>query len=376
MWIGFADVVKAYDNVQLDQLDKFIRLRQPDALILEEWEQQFYDMSAINMDINGYILKRTKGLPQGSELAPALFNFYTTCILEELQLYEGTDVAIFADNWVFKAKTQEDLLELMTRTNELLKTYGMEFNTEEAKYFRAANEGFDVKPLQEEGGTEYKFLGVKWHFNNFHVWFKQEEAKFQLPKWRIKPGYETIKLVKKFIVPKFRYYWGYLKKVSRTASYEYLQWFKKVLRSWLQKQLICQNLPDRLICEIIFPVEHSFPCIAHVLANANEYETRGLTSERCHLLERTIEMAKCVVNQKKKLGIYQATNLLFNNRDIHATIGKNPEVNGKPYKRTLMVIDILYKAILGENRISTALFRDQMNFAKKTRRKRTYKIFD
>jgi hypothetical protein len=353
-------------------------MSQPDALIMEEWDQQLYDMSALNMDINGYILKRTKGLPQGSELAPALFNFYTTCILEELQLQEGTDVAIFADNWVFKADSKDKLLELMNRANELLKTFGMEFNTDEARFFRTADQGFDVEPMEKEKENEqtYKFLGIKWHFNNFNVWFKQEEAKFQLPKWRIKPGYETIKLVKKFIVPKFRYYWGYLKKISRTESYEYLQWFKKVLRTWLQKQLICQNLPERMIEEIIFPVEHSFPCMAQVLANANEYETRGLSTERCALLERTIEMAKCVVHQRKKLGIYQATNLLFNNRDIQTTISRNPDVEGKPYKRTLMVIDILYKAILGENRISTALFRDQMNFAKKTRRKRTYKIFE
>jgi hypothetical protein len=375
VWIGFADVVKAYDNVQLDQLDKFIRLREPDALIIEEWEQQFYDMSAINMDINGYILKRTKGLPQGSELAPALFNFYTTCILEELQLKENTDVAIFADNWVFKADTREDLIELMVRSNELLKTFGMEFNTEEAKMFRTSSDGFDVKP-EDETGEDYTFLGIKWHFNHFNVWFKHEEAKFQMPKWSIKPGYETIKLVKKFIVPKFRFYWGYLKNVSKSQSFEYLQWFKKLLRNWLQKQLICQNLPERLIREIIFPVEHSFPCMAHVLADAREYETRGLNAERCVLLERTMEMAKCVVNQRKKLGIYQATNLLFNNKDIHAEINRNPDAEGKPYKRSLMVIDILYKSILGENRISTALFRDQMNFAKKTRRKRTYKIFE
>ena len=79
--------------------------------------------------------------------------------------------------------------------------------------------------------------------------------------------------------------------------------------------------------------------------------------------------------EHRKIGIYQASNLLFNQKDIYQELKENEVVENKPLKRSKMVCDILLKCILGENRISSATFHDQMAFAKKSLRKKNYSIF-
>jgi hypothetical protein len=191
----------------------------------------------------------------------------------------------------------------------------------------------------------------------------------------IKPGYETIKMAKKFLIPKFRYYWTYLSKISKSNAKEYLLWFKKVLRKWLQHQLIYQNISDDFMIALIFPRKNEYLCAIDLLIDDMEIETRNLNENQLKLIKRLKELGNIVVKQHKKIGIYQASNLLFNDLNIEDELKRNEIVYGKPFKRSKMVMDILMKSIYGENRISTAIFRDQMNFAKKTRRKKIFTIF-
>jgi hypothetical protein len=378
VWIGFADVRKAYDNVDLDHLDKMIRYECQDEFVLQQWEDQYLDMIALNMDVDGYLIKRTKGLPQGSELAPVLFNFYTTTILKDLKLADDVDYGIFADNWVFTANSEKSLREAMISTNIVLKTYGLEFELSEAFILWTNGTLFDAQEFTQEEDAlakTYKFLGIPWNCSNGKVLFNWDDVKFKLTKWMIKPGYETVKMVKKFIIPKFRYYWTYLKKISKSNAKEYLSWFKKVLRKWLQHQLIYQNVSEDFMIALIFPRKNEYLCAIDLLINDTELETRNLSENQIKLIKRLKELGNIVVKQHKKIGIYQASNLLFNDSNIEDELKRNEIVYGKPFKRSKMVMDILMKSIYGENRISTAIFRDQMNFAKKTRRKKIYTIF-
>jgi hypothetical protein len=377
-WIGFADVRKAYDNVDLDHLDRMIRYECQDEFIIQQWEEQYLDMMALNMDVNGYLIKRTKGLPQGSELAPVLFNFYTTIILRDLKLADDVDYGIFADNWVFTANSEKSLREAMISTNIVLKTYGLEFELNEAFISWTNGTLFDTREFTQEEDAlakTYKFLGIPWNFSNGKVLFNWDDVKFKLTKWMIKPGYETIKMAKKFLIPKFRYYWTYLSKISKSNAKEYLLWFKKVLRKWLQHQLIYQNISDDFMIALIFPRKNEYLCAIDLLIDDTEIETRNLNENQLKLIKRLKELGSIVVKQHKKIGIYQASNLLFNDLNIEDELKRNEIVYGKPFKRSKMVMDILMKSIYGENRISTAIFRDQMNFAKKTRRKKIFTIF-
>ena len=95
------DIYKAYDNVDLDTLDNLMDYYCSDLDVLAEWKNQLMDMKMLNMSISGQMLYRTKGVPQGSELAPFLFNFFTTCILYAIDsLGISSKILIYADNWI------------------------------------------------------------------------------------------------------------------------------------------------------------------------------------------------------------------------------------------------------------------------------------
>ena len=96
--VAFADITKSYDNVDLDKLKRIILEMNPPDEVRLEWEDELRDLRTLNMDVSGVCIKRSNGLPQGSELAPGLFNIYTTYILNHLTVSDQIEIAVFADN--------------------------------------------------------------------------------------------------------------------------------------------------------------------------------------------------------------------------------------------------------------------------------------
>ena len=125
--LALVDVKKAYDNVDLDTLNTAVlyflsQEDDPDPLVLQEWLAELEDLRQLNMEVEGYLIKRSNGLPQGSELAPGLFNLYTTFLLNTIQdLPQDVKIWIFADNWVIgrdlKYGPLEPVVELIQITS-------------------------------------------------------------------------------------------------------------------------------------------------------------------------------------------------------------------------------------------------------------------
>ena len=66
-------------------------------------------------------------------------------------------------------------------------------------------------------------------------------------------------------------------------------------------------------------------------------------------------------------GIYQATNYLFQDKSAKVYFERNlPNTKDKQVKRTWMILDIIYFAIMAERRISSTIFQEQeMHMTKK-----------
>ena len=100
------DIKKAYDNVPLSVLDEMISSRCNDPEVLDQWKRELMDLKTLNYRVsNATDILRTDGLPQGSELAPLLFNYYTTIILQDPAIQNtigryGLTLQIYADNWI------------------------------------------------------------------------------------------------------------------------------------------------------------------------------------------------------------------------------------------------------------------------------------
>lgn len=119
---AFADIAKAYDNVDLDLLNQIILEMNPPADVLIEWQDELRDLKVLNMDVSGVCIKRSNDFPQRSELAPGLFNIYTAYILNHLVIPPHWEITVFADNWVLTSKQlskQQMFLEIQNINAQL-----------------------------------------------------------------------------------------------------------------------------------------------------------------------------------------------------------------------------------------------------------------
>lgn len=388
--LAFVDVKKAYDNVDLDILNRIIISMHPPEDVLMEWYDEYEDLKMLNMDVCGDIIKRSNGLPQGSELAPALFNIYTTYILEQLEILFPSEeynyqVAVFADNWVLISDTnnKQQMEDLITKINLwMYDNFKLQFTLEEQEVQKVT--GFKDRKYANSKANDkiITFLGAKWHFNQDNkIYFDYRDYTWNFTPMKMTPAYTTIKLVKRYLVPKFRYFYDYLNVVNQNEANEFLKWFRAKLRKYLQRQLNYIKIPKEMIDEIISPnnIDYIWRKFLTPYLQLEEEIWNGnnkLSMKQVLLLERLRQMARYCMETSIKIGCYQATNFLFSDKTPMFYFRNNPRCETKKQRnRTWMVLDLLYYAITCEKRISTVIFKEQLNYMNKTIRKRSYRFF-
>ena len=391
---AFADITKAYDNVNLDKLDEIIREMNPPADVLEEWQDELEDLKTLNMNVSGVCIKRSNGLPQGSELAPGLFNIYTTYILNHIEIPFYLDVAVFADNWVISGTiSKEKMKEEIIKINFQLVDYNLEFTMNEVEIDQIKKivnkPNLEEEEIEEEkkNSHEIKFLGVKWYIsNNGEAWFDGNDYKWNIPNYASGPGFRILQQYKKFVIPKFRYYHNYLKIVNQKSADELEKWLIKKIRFKLQKELIYLKIPNELITELIDPKSldseeqiRDKPLrkyLTYYLQKTHEIIERNLDPVQVKFLNKIKKLAKLTKEKSIRFGIYQATNYLYSDKEPEAYFKDNKmHENFKQLKRTWMILDTIYFAVMAEKRISTTIFKEQENYMMKTARHRCYNIF-
>jgi hypothetical protein len=183
------------------------------------------------------------------------------------------------------------------------------------------------------------------------------------------------------LVPKFSYYYKYLKIVNEKEADLYNQWFKSKLRDYLQKNLNMINIPNELVDTIIDPrsktkIWRKFlsPFLTQIAEIKNP--NGKLNDKQILLLCKVKQLAEYILAQNKRIGIYQASNFLFSNLEANIYFERNTTcVNEHQQNRNWMILDILYYAITAEKRLSTTIFQEQEKYKNKTTRKKIYKIF-
>jgi len=384
---AFVDISKAYDNVDLDKLHMVIKDMHPPQTVWEQWCNEYADLKVLNMNVSGKLIKRVNGLPQGSELAPALFNIYTTHMLrklEECNLLTDMELAIFADNWVLYSNTLNSIKfkeRVLSINAFILVEYNLQFTLDEMQLVQMQHIIDRNMTWNLENWQKIKFLGINWYAKDGNVLFKYQDYTWNLPNIKLSPGFVTIDFCKKFLVPKFNYYYKYLKIVNAREANQYNQWFRLRLHDYLQKNLNLLTIPKELIDMILEPSSHPkkwrkflSPFLTRVSAIKNP--NGKLSDKQMLLLCKVKQLADYLVAHNKKVGIYQASNFLYSNVEAKIYFNKNEVcVNEHQENRNWMILDILYYAITAEKRLSTTIFQEQEKYKNKTTRRRIYKIF-
>lgn len=304
--------------------------------------------------------------------------------LEECNLLTDLELAIFADNWVLYSNTLNSIKfrdRVLAINAFILAEYNLQFTLDEMELVQMQHIIDRNMTWNLENWQKIKFLGVNWYANNGNVLFKYQDYIWNLPNIKLSPGFVTIDFCKKFLVPKFNYYYKYLKIVNTREANLYNQWFRLRLHDYLQKSLNLLTIPKDLIDMILQP--SSYPkkwrkFLSPFLTRVSEIKNPNgkLTDKQMLLLCKVKQLADYLMAHNKKVGIYQASNFLYSNLEAKIYFNRNEVcVNEHQENRNWMILDILYYAITAEKRLSTTIFQEQEKYKNKTTRRKTYKIF-
>lgn len=148
-FIAFVDLEKAFDNVKwsiLFDILKSIGIKYYDRRCI----YNLYKNQTLLIRIDGKeeIAKIKKGVRQGCNLSPMLFNLYIEEVMKELRIEvkqgvriggETINVLRFADDIAFCAEIEDDLQNILTKVNKILwDKYGMRLNKKKTKVMRCS----------------------------------------------------------------------------------------------------------------------------------------------------------------------------------------------------------------------------------------------
>jgi hypothetical protein len=391
-----ADVSKAYDNVSLDLLDKLMRASITDPVVLNQWEGELMDMQSMDINVNGHIIKRTKGIPQGSKLGPLLFNFYTAQIVKEIaELIEDTklELYIYADNWIIQTKeeflSKEDALKVLNVINKELMKFDLEFNLQESYATRIdGRQDFptdkidkwskqtiieQIKNFNKEEPA-LRILGWYFTFKNYYLSFKGSKLLFNF-----KPGYfktwkDAITFWRIQICSRYRYqYEGILKTKLSNLAKIYRRWFIMESHDWFQKYLNCLTIPiafiETLMDKTNLTKEKNF---IEWWRKQRIVENKIKIREKLNKLK---DIANYLLDNQIYAGVYHITDTLDMNVDLKDRFKECTKYkleNTRKYERIIQVLESTYLAITREKSIKVEIFEDIELYANKRYAGRNY----
>ena len=120
------------------------------------------------------------------------------------------------------------------------------------------------------------------------------------------------------MIPKFRYYYNYLKLLNEKEAELYLKWLKHKLRYYLQHELLYIKIPNELLKELINPKDLNKEdkvlrnYLSYYQAKSHGIIEKDLSDLQINQVKRIKELAKLTLKKKIRFGIYLSSiKLLF-----------------------------------------------------------------
>ena len=317
------DVHKAYDFVKLDILNNWIiNDDKISELAKVEWLDQLDDFRALNFDISGHILKRTRGIPQGSELSPYLFNYYMTRILEQpeiVDLLKDSAISIYADNiFIVNYKTEMENVNLVKNLNREFMKYNFVFKADELRIVQIDGIGYPtkMKPVKQlDKFDSFKILGQRISIINNKYILNPNDMLFDIKYKYSDYPYKMINIAKKYIIPKFNFHLSVLELWSKELVKQYTNSFKTKLHNWLQQALVTRKIPGVMIDYLIGlkPLTDKYGSVGNtytfwITKFNNDFGTETKNYKACN---RLLYLADIIWEEKIPLTIRSIKKIIF-----------------------------------------------------------------
>ena len=207
----YADVIKAYDNVNQDLIKDFAKS------LNEDWKNLIEDYNNTNMKLGNKIIKRTIGLPQGGKYSPILFNFYLDKALSNVDISQDY---IYADNLALFGTKIEELDKKEEEYVKALNNAGLKvdewdvWNYTHSKLYASNTEMENIKNkitktcppsnIPKANHETKRILGFNLSIkgDKININKKDINTKYEVKKY---PPYKAINNYKQRIEPKFQH---------------------------------------------------------------------------------------------------------------------------------------------------------------------------
>ena len=360
-YILTLDIYKAYDQLDLEKFDEIMLRDCTDPIVLDEWAEHKADVQALNMNVNGTIIKRTIGTPQGSELSPFIFNYMTTCILKTIDFFEvHTKIIIYADNWILLNDNFDELTQDKNVILETIRQYGFRVEEKDIKImeFNTLVRSDTINPMFPNIQNNNTILGINFINSENKLEIDLSKNTFSINTRRSMDPHNAILMIKKIYNAKFNYYSGIFDIWNPVQYNIYKMWYRSEIFKKLKIMAVIYKISNELLDSLIDG--NNDPRSNYYWFYAANFDSNIETKDNDEyfntLLNRWKDLASWLFKNEAYLGVHTLVNFIFKSQKTADEYIK-VSIDKKNKRKTYINMDLLYNCIVTrQNPISFTQF--------------------
>jgi RNA-directed DNA polymerase len=247
-WVVDVDIEGFFDNINHSKLVELLRNHTQEKWVLlyvSRWLKSEMEQ------VNGSIVTRDKGTPQGGVVSPLLANIYLHHCFDKWmeELSPGTPFERYADDIIIHCESKEESEQVLAALKKRMEQYGLALHPDKTKIVycknylrkeRHVNVCFDFLGYSFRPRTIRDKFGKSKRFVVFDAIISQQSRKSIREKMRdalqVNWTVQTLEWFADKLNPKIRGWVNYYMKFSRSEGLKMFRYLNGLIRHWMQNK--------------------------------------------------------------------------------------------------------------------------------------------